>query len=66
MEQADQIICTHSTPDVTHVLGQAQAKVLCPHSSLVEEPLNKSMGHENLLFYQTIFYMGGSRIVYFV
>jgi hypothetical protein len=33
MEHAHQIICTHSTPDVTHILGQVQAKVLCPHPS---------------------------------
>jgi hypothetical protein len=72
MEHAHQIICTHNTPDVTHKLGQVQAKVLCPHpspcivSSLLEEPLNKSVGHENLFFYETIFYMGGRGIVYFI
>ncbi len=38
----------------------------CIVSSLVEEPLNKSMGHENLFFYETIFFMGGRGIVYFI
>jgi len=33
MEHAHQIICMHNTPDVTHKLGQVQAKVLCPHPS---------------------------------
>jgi len=73
MEHAHQIICMHNTPDVTHKLGQVQFKPKfyvhihhrCIVSSLMEEPLNKSMGHENLFFYQTIVYMGGRGIVYF-
>jgi hypothetical protein len=35
MEHAHQIICTHTTPDVTHILGEVQAKVLCSHPSLM-------------------------------
>jgi hypothetical protein len=27
----DHIICTHSTPNVTHTLGQVEAKKLCPN-----------------------------------
>jgi hypothetical protein len=31
IEHAESIICTHSISDVTHTLGQAQAKMLCLH-----------------------------------
>jgi len=73
MEHAHQIICTHSTPDVTHILGQVQAKVLCPHPSLMHSLFPRGRAIDTnpwamriYFFYQTIFYMGGRGIVYFV
>ncbi len=62
MEHAHQIIFTHSTPDVTHIYWvkfkpkfYVHIHHQCIVSSLMEEPLNKSMGDENLFFYQSIF-----------
>jgi hypothetical protein len=73
MEHAHQIICMHSTPDVTHILGQVQAKVLCPHPSLMHSLFPRGRAIDTnpwamriYFFYQTIFYMGGRGIVYFV